>query len=617
MAPRNKTGAARASRVGYEFAQTPASAQCVPPRSSKGTSKGTASPDTTYCQYLGSLVTKLDRVTRVPKLIVDYAKSMSDVILKPGPRQHVVAIRALAGFVSIIPHILWIAFLFAGVMYFGLPWKSLLYFVLFHQLIVFLDMLSFPLRRSKHRTEKILIVGGGLSGIRCAVELLANGYTPTIVERTSAYGGTWNANDYPGCKSDVATSYYLFSKWFPHFRMCCCAHGYSLRNTSKWYAQSFASYAGLEKLTRFNCEVQKLTRRPSGGYDVFLKTSSSAHLYQEHYDYVIFAIGALNKPKMIAPASEHVVHASAMSEAKSVSLKNKDVLVIGAGCSGTQMVGPLMKQFNAKSVTLCAPRGMWFFPGTIIEHPAKSILDFLMQFVPLGSIILRAWENKVGANSSENFRTGNGLELHSKYTRACYQMVGLESMIPTHPVQGTRPIVDYDFFDTVDQHQAVKFLKGRVEQVMAEKNGARVQINGASHLFDFVIVATGFETDLSRRLASLGLEVNVADNFFGICIKDLPDCFFLYGPNTNSQGQSITHVMEIQSRAIIKLLNKHDAIPDVWYREFSNWIVKRSPKELTACTSWYTNGSGRNLINYPGTYQEYEQRLEAYLSRLN
>ena len=615
MAPRNKTGAARASRIGYEFAQTPASAQCVPPRSSKGTPKGTASPDTTYCQYLGSLATKLDRVARIPKLIVESTKSMSDAIFKPGPRQSVLTTRALAGFISIVPHLLWMGFLFAGVMYFGLPWMSLLYFVLIHQWIVFLDMVLFPLRGSKQHKEKILIVGGGLSGIRCAVELLANGYTPTIVEKTSAYGGTWNANDYPGCKSDIATSYYLFSKWFPHFRMRCCAHGYSLRNTSKWYAQAFASYAGLEKLTRFNCEVQKLTRCPSGGYDVFLKTFSSCPC-QEHYDYVIFAIGSLNKPNMIAPASQHVVHASTMSEAQSVSLKNKNVLIVGAACSGTQMVGPLMKQFGAKSVTLCAPRGMWFWPGTIIEHPVKSILDFLMQFIPLGSIILRAWDRQMGANASENFRTGNGLEVLSKYTRACYQMVGLESMIPTHPMQGTRPIVDYDFFDTLYQHQAVKFLKGRVEQVTTEDNGARVQINGTSHLYDFVIMATGFETDLSRRLASLGLQVNVADNFFGVCIKDLPDCFFLYGPNTNTQAGSITHVMEIQSRAIIKLLDKQDTIPDVWYREFSDWIVKRSPKELTACNSWYTNGSGRNLINYPGSYQEYEQRLEAYLSRL-
>ena len=37
--------------------------------------EGTASPNTTYCQYLGGLVTKLDRVARIPKLIVESAKA--------------------------------------------------------------------------------------------------------------------------------------------------------------------------------------------------------------------------------------------------------------------------------------------------------------------------------------------------------------------------------------------------------------------------------------------------------------------------------------------------------------------------------------------------------------
>jgi len=42
--------------------------------SSNGTSKGAASPNKNYCQYLGSLVTALDRVARIPKLIVESAK---------------------------------------------------------------------------------------------------------------------------------------------------------------------------------------------------------------------------------------------------------------------------------------------------------------------------------------------------------------------------------------------------------------------------------------------------------------------------------------------------------------------------------------------------------------
>jgi len=215
-------------------------------------------------------------------------------------------------------------------------------------------------------------------------------------------------------------------------------------------------------------------------------------------------------------------------------------------------------------------------------------------------------------------QTGSGLQTLSEYTRACYQMTGLDSLIPTHSVQGTRTIVDYDFFDTVYHNPAaVQYVKGRVEDVKEGKNGATVQINGQSYFYDFVIMATGFDVDPSPRFANMGLKVDIYQNFFGICIKNLPDCFFMVGPNTGSKAQSITHVMEIQSRAIVKLLNKQASIPDAWYHEFSKWILENSPKELTSCKSYYTNGTGRNFSLFPGSYQEYELRLDGYLSRLS
>jgi len=67
-------GAAPASRVASELAPTPAPTLSTTNGSSTGTSKGAASPNNNYCQYLGSLVTALDRVARIPKLIVESAK---------------------------------------------------------------------------------------------------------------------------------------------------------------------------------------------------------------------------------------------------------------------------------------------------------------------------------------------------------------------------------------------------------------------------------------------------------------------------------------------------------------------------------------------------------------
>ena len=64
MAPRSKK-MGTASQVASEFMATPLSAN----GSSKTTQKGTASPENSYCHYLGSLVTKLHRVARIPKLM--------------------------------------------------------------------------------------------------------------------------------------------------------------------------------------------------------------------------------------------------------------------------------------------------------------------------------------------------------------------------------------------------------------------------------------------------------------------------------------------------------------------------------------------------------------------
>ena len=75
MVLRSKTnGAAPASRVASEFAPTPASKLNTNNDSSKGIPKGVGSPNTSYCQYLGSLATALDRVAQIPKLIVESAK---------------------------------------------------------------------------------------------------------------------------------------------------------------------------------------------------------------------------------------------------------------------------------------------------------------------------------------------------------------------------------------------------------------------------------------------------------------------------------------------------------------------------------------------------------------
>ena len=52
-------------------------------------------------------------------------------------------------------------------------------------------------------TTNICVVGAGFSGLCMAVKLKKAGFKFRILEKGSGVGGTWTANQYPGCRCDV------------------------------------------------------------------------------------------------------------------------------------------------------------------------------------------------------------------------------------------------------------------------------------------------------------------------------------------------------------------------------------------------------------------------------
>jgi cation diffusion facilitator CzcD-associated flavoprotein CzcO len=58
----------------------------------------------------------------------------------------------------------------------------------------------------------VVIVGAGASGLGAAIRLLQAGITDfTVLEKSSALGGTWRDNTYPGCACDVPSALYSYS----------------------------------------------------------------------------------------------------------------------------------------------------------------------------------------------------------------------------------------------------------------------------------------------------------------------------------------------------------------------------------------------------------------------
>ena len=59
---------------------------------------------------------------------------------------------------------------------------------------------------------RIVIVGGGFSGIGMAICLKQRGVEDFVVlERAGDVGGAWHQNSYPGCTCDIPSHLYSFS----------------------------------------------------------------------------------------------------------------------------------------------------------------------------------------------------------------------------------------------------------------------------------------------------------------------------------------------------------------------------------------------------------------------
>ena len=62
------------------------------------------------------------------------------------------------------------------------------------------------------RTPTVAIVGGGLSGLATAIQLVRSGVRSfTVIEQSDGVGGTWRDNTYPGPACDVPSHLYSFS----------------------------------------------------------------------------------------------------------------------------------------------------------------------------------------------------------------------------------------------------------------------------------------------------------------------------------------------------------------------------------------------------------------------
>ncbi|XP_055928796.1 flavin-containing monooxygenase 5-like [Argiope bruennichi] len=220
--------------------------------------------------------------------------------------------------------------------------------------------------------RKILVIGGGFSGL-CSIKCLKEeGYDPVCYEKTSNFGGTWYYREETpmGIPSIMPTtiinhskemgalSNYVPDKNYPNY-----LRHHELLKLMTEMAEKFDCL----KHMVFNREVTQVKRsndyEETGRWEVTVKNTETGEVTEEVFDVVWLAVGHITYPKMgHYPGMDKfrgtIMHSHSLKRVD--KFQDKKVVVIGIGCSGLDAAVEISNV--ASQVYLSTRNGAWILP---------------------------------------------------------------------------------------------------------------------------------------------------------------------------------------------------------------------------------------------------------------
>ncbi|KAI0442718.1 putative monooxygenase [Xylaria telfairii] len=492
----------------------------------------------------------------------------------------------------------------------------------------------------------IIIIGAGMSGLGMAVQLVRQyGHRNfEIIERANDVGGTWWANSYPGCGVDIVGHYYAYS-FCPNPNW---SRKYPLQPEILEYYKYVSDKYNLGKHTRLQSIVTSACwDEASGTWLVSVKNLVTLETYERRCKILISAAGLLSLPKECDLPGASLFQGRIFHTAEwdhSFNWKGKNIVVVGNGCSASQVV-PVVSQGDGavKKVTQFARQAQW-----ILERPNpeySSLFKWTMKWVPLAMRSYRLLYICYAELDFKSFPIQSGASIRKLYTKLISGYIRRASpakyhefLVPKIEVGCKRRILDSDYLKCLHHENVELVYKDPIEEIV--ENGVRTK-SGRVVEADAIVLANGFQThDVLPTLNLRGesgvtirdhwdkFSEGVASSYFGTCFSDFPNFFALMGPNTASGHASVVYLSECQInftlRVIKPILNalkaqrstfpvigqKTDKVkvkPDAEQADID--MVQDRLKGLvwsSGCTNWAIDPkTGRNTTMYPDFQYKY------------
>lgn len=469
-------------------------------------------------------------------------------------------------------------------------------------------------------TPTTVIVGGGLSGLGTAIQLVRSGIrTFTIVEQSKGVGGTWRDNTYPGSGCDVPSHLYSFSfatkrDWSRRF-----AHQPEILS----YAESLITRFDLGPHLRTETTVTSATFDEDSGTWAVAVVGPTGASEVLRADNVVFACGQLNRPFVPDLPGQDEFAGRQWHSARwdaSVDLSESNVAVVGSGASAIQFVPPTAEA--ARSVTIYQHAPSYVAPKKDRTFTPRTRAMF--QRVPGLSTAYRWWTYWILEARWLWFKKDSfmGRRLGALFRSELQKGVVSDrlpeaSVIPDYPLGCKRILISNDWYAAL-MRPNVTVVDEAIDHVVAD---GVVDATGTHRPADVVIYGTGFATtDFLRDIPITGRQGRTmaeafakgAHAYFGTVVPGFPNAYLLYGPNTNLGHNSILFMVERQLNLMLQamalqLSQSHgDATPWVEVTEVAEARQDAETQRRMAgtawvanCHSWYKNAAGRVTNNWP------------------
>lgn len=450
-------------------------------------------------------------------------------------------------------------------------------------------------------TADVIIIGAGFGGCYALHEIRRQGYTAKLLDAGSDFGGVWHFNRYPGARVDSETPLYQlnlpkvwnsynFTQRYPGHR--------ELRD----YFSHVAETLDLRKDTIFNTKVTE-AKYDSASNSWSFRTEAGLNATSR---YAIFAAGSTNKAHIpdfpgIEKFKGSVIHPSAWPE--DLDFKGKKIGIIGQGASGLQILQELAREDCHLTVFVRNPcTAIPMRQRSISRQESEALKNNYDAFFDKAKYNCHTGFAHNSCDAS--FYDESESERQQRYERlwarggyaffaGCYgefsydktanaelyqfwagkarsrisDPIKRDIVAPLEQFQwiGTkRPSLEVDYYEMIDRPNVSLVDLKKTSITGFVDNG--VTTSNEVHDLDIVIAATGYDSGTGSIY-----DMNISGNdgirlqerwkdgivtYVGMMVPDLPNAFFLYGPQAPTALANAPPFIELQVEWITKLLKR-------------------------------------------------------------